>query len=329
MALNYISLLNTKLRPIPSGRPLVLDLFAGGGGLALGFEAQGFSTLGFDNDPDCCATYEKNLHGRCIHIELTRTSDYPRADVVIGGPPCQPFSVRGKRQGTSDERNGFPAFIRAIEQVQPKIFIFENVRGMIHNRNRGYLDEIVSALRSLNYLIEFQLLNFSHFSVPQRRERVIAVGHRGKFNFPRPSDRIVTAGEALGTMASSTPPDSKYLTPSMDEYVAKYEKLSQCIRPRDLHLDQPARTLTCRNLAGATADMMRIRLPDGRRRRLLVREAARLQSFPDTFEFAGKEESQFNQIGNAVPPLFAYYLAGCVREYLESNFHMTATEIGF
>lgn len=320
MALNYISLLNTKLRPIPNGTPLVLDLFAGCGGLALGFEAQGFSTLGFEKDPDCCATYEKNLYGRCVHIELTRSSKYPKADVIIGGPPCQPFSVRGKRQGTSDKRDGFPAFISAIEQVQPKIFIFENVRGMVHKRNKWYLDEIVSTLRSFKYLIEFQLLNFSHFGIPQRRERVIVVGHRGKFNFPDPSDRIVTAGEALGAMAFSTPPESKYLTPSMDQYVAKYEKLSQCIRPRDLHLDRPARTLTCRNLSGATADMMRIRLPNGRRRRLLVKEAARLQSFPDKFEFVGKEENQFNQIGNAVPPLFAYFLAGCVREYLESNF---------
>ena len=240
MTLNYISCLNTKLRPISNGTPLVLDLFAGCGGLALGFEAQGFSTLGFEKDPDCCATYEKNLYGRCIHVELTRTSEYPSADVVIGGPPCQPFSVRGKRQGTSDERDGFPAFIRAIEQVQPKIFIFENVRGMMHNRNRWYLDEIVSTLHSFNYCIEFQLFNFSHFGIPQRRERVIVVGHRGNFNFPRPLDRIVTAGQALGSMAFSTPPESKYLTPSMDQYVAKYEKLSQCIRPRDLHLDQSA-----------------------------------------------------------------------------------------
>ena len=250
---------------------------------------------------------------------MTPTTVYPKADVVIGGPPCQPFSVRGKRQGTSDQRDGFPTFISAIEQVQPEIFIFENVRGMMHNRNRWYLDEIATTLRSFNYHIEFQLLNFSRFGIPQRRERVIVVGHRGKFTFPCPSDEIVTAGQALGAMASSAPSDSKYLTPSMDRYVAKYEKLSHCIRPRDLHLDQPARTLTCRNLAGATADMMRIRLPDGRRRRLLVREAARLQSFPDEFEFKGKEESQFKQIGNAVPPLFAYLLASCVREYLESN----------
>lgn len=105
----------------------------------------------------------------------------------------------------------------------------------------------------------------------------------------------------------------------MDEYVAKYEKASYCKRPRDLHLDEPARTLTCRNLAGATGDMHRIKLPDGRRRRLFLREAARLQSFPDWFEFVGTETSCFNQVGNAVPPLLAFHLAGTVRAYLQSG----------
>jgi DNA (cytosine-5)-methyltransferase 1 len=106
----------------------------------------------------------------------------------------------------------------------------------------------------------------------------------------------------------------------MDAYVARYEKASQCRRPRDLRLDQPARTITCRNLAGATGDMQRIRLSDGRRRRLTVREGARLQSFPDWFNFEGGETAQFNQIGNAVAPMFAYHLAGSVRRYLGQPF---------
>ncbi|MEM7656786.1 MAG: DNA cytosine methyltransferase, partial [Bacteroidota bacterium] len=100
--------------------------------------------------------------------------------------------------------------------------------------------------------------------------------------------------------------------------------------PRDLYLDRPARTLTCRNIAGATGDMHRIKLPDGRRRRLTVREAARLQSFPDWFQFAGSETSAFNQIGNAVAPLFAYELAQEVKKYIASledtTFHYQATD---
>jgi DNA (cytosine-5)-methyltransferase 1 len=111
----------------------------------------------------------------------------------------------------------------------------------------------------------------------------------------------------------------------MDRYIAAYEAKSKCVRPRDLHLDRPARTLTCRNLAGATSDMHRVLLPDGRRRRLLLREAARLQSFPDWFEFAGNETSALYQIGNAVAPLFALNLAQAVRGYLERD--LQATEL--
>jgi DNA (cytosine-5)-methyltransferase 1 len=105
----------------------------------------------------------------------------------------------------------------------------------------------------------------------------------------------------------------------MDAYVAKYEAASKCRRPRDLNLDHPSRTLTCRNLSGATGDMMRIRLEDGRRRRLDVREAARLQAFPDWFKFKGTTASQFRQIGNAVPPLLSLALAKQARLYLAAR----------
>lgn len=316
--MNYIEKINNLLKPKQGGSPLVLDLFAGCGGLALGFEAQGFETLGFEMDNDCCATYKKNLNGDCIQAKIDSSYQFPRAQVVIGGPPCQPFSVGGHQRGVRDARDGFPAFISAIEQAKPEIWMFENVRGLMY-KNKNYLEAIVAELEEMGYIVEYKLLQAVQYGIPQNRERMIVVGHRGKFEFPVAQKKKVTAGDALGDIAHLIDSDSKFLTPSMDIYVAKYEKASKCITPRDLHLDRPARTVTCRNLAGATGDMHRIVLPDGRRRRLTVREGARLQSFPDWFEFQGKESSRYKQVGNAVPPLMAYEIAQSFRNYLEST----------
>lgn len=313
--MDYPARLQAILQPSRQADLVALDLFAGCGGLALGFAAAGFETIGFEKAIDACGTYRANLAHPCHEVTLDRETPLPECDVLIGGPPCQPFSVGGHQLGLHDSRDGFPAFVAAVERLRPALFLFENVRGMLYS-NRKYFDEILQALGDLGYTVSFKLLNALDFEVPQKRERLIVVGHENPFRFPSPTARKVTAGEALLELAHSVPPESKFLTSSMDQYVANYERASKCIRPRDLHLDQPARTLTCRNLAGATGDMHRVRLPDGRRRRLLVREAARLQSFPDWFEFQGGEISQYTQIGNAVPPLMAWHIARAVRRQL-------------
>lgn len=325
--MDYVSNLNSVLSP-KTGKGLVVDLFAGCGGLALGFESVGFETYGFEMNADCVKTYNRNLSGHCEETYLTIDSELPKANVIIGGPPCQPFSVGGLQRGLQDSRDGFPAFISAVRRLRPDLWIFENVRGLFY-KNKWYLELILDELKSLGYVVEINLLNAVNYGVPQNRERVIVVGHRGKFEWPKKLTGKVSAGNALGEFLSATPPESKFLTASMDKYIAKYEKASCCVNPRDLRPNSPARTLTCRNLAGATGDMQRILLPDGRRRRLLVREAARLQSFPDWFQFEGGETSQYNQIGNAVAPLFARALALSVKEYLESDFRLTAKEISF
>lgn len=322
--MKFLTLLNRELRlPKPAGdAPVVLDLFAGCGGLALGFEAAGFHTIGFEMNSDACETYAANLHGPCHNTTLTSASDLgEKADVIIGGPPCQPFSVGGLQEGLRDDRNGFPAFISAVERYSPRVFVFENVRGMLY-RNKAYFDQVLDQLAALGYRVEYSLLNAVSFGVPQRRERLFVVGHLGTWEWPRPCKQAFTAGDAVGDIALTVPEGSKFLTASMDRYVAKYEKASKCVRPRDLHLDKPSRTVTCRNLNGATGDMLRVRLANGRRRRLVVREGARLQSFPDWFAFHGSEGSQFNQIGNAVPPLLAKAIANQVWKHLE----ITATK---
>ena len=176
---DYPDQLNRLLAPPREGRPLVLDLFAGAGGLALGFEACGFSTEGFESDPDCATTYSRNLAGSCTVVTLTPETTLPPAPVIIGGPPCQPFSVGGKQAGPSDRRDGMPAFVSAIQRLRPEIWLLENVRGMLY-RNRPYFEEIVQKLRALDYIVEVKLLNAVHYGVPQNRERVFVVGHRGR-----------------------------------------------------------------------------------------------------------------------------------------------------
>ncbi|HMK05103.1 MAG TPA: DNA cytosine methyltransferase [Ferruginibacter sp.] len=309
----YINLINRILKPKITEKAVVLDLFAGCGGLSLGFETAGFKTIGFEMNPDASNTYSKNLVGKCFTERLDLDFKYPKADIIIGGPPCQPFSVGGNQKGIEDVRNGFPIFIDAVRKVKPKVFMFENVRGLLYS-NKWYFEIILEELKDLGYQIEFKLLNAVHFGVPQNRERLVVVGHNSKFSFPEPNSKKVTVGEAIHDMMYEAPENSKFLTASQDKYIGNYERASKCINPRDLYADRPARTLTCRNLSAATGDMQRVKLPDGRRRRLLIREAARLQSFPDKFEFVGNETSQYYQLGNAVPPLFAYKLALAIKE---------------
>jgi DNA (cytosine-5)-methyltransferase 1 len=317
--MNYIDKINNLLTPKPTLPHKALDLFAGCGGLSLGFEAAGFHTVGYEMDVKAADTYNKNLVGHCfaekLEIETEFQDDF---SVVIGGPPCQPFSVGGHQKGIDDERNGFPIFLNVIERLRPRIFMFENVRGMLYS-NKWYLDEITDTLRKMGYRIDYQLFNAVNFGIPQNRERLFCIGHKGKFRFPKPQVTKTTVGEAIGDLIDTITDESKILTPSMDKYVANYEKASSCINPRDLYLHKPARTLTCRNIAAPTGDMQRVKLKDGRRRRISVREAARLQSFPDWFEFTGTETNQYYQIGNAVPPLLSFQIAQSIKEYLQNN----------
>lgn len=318
--MEYSEEINKKLNPWVDIElhKTALDLFAGCGGLSLGFEANGFKTIGYEMDECAAETYNRNLLGKCVQETLTVDSVYPKADIVIGGPPCQPFSVGGKQLGLQDARDGFPIFLAAVKQLEPEVVLFENVRGMLY-KNKWYLQEVITALEAFGYYIKYSLLNAVDYEVPQNRERVIVIGAKEKISLPKKVNKRISAGQALGVLAFQHDASSKFLTSSMDQYVAKYEKASKCVTPRDLHLNKPARTLTCRNLAGSTGDMHRVRLQDGRRRRLTVREAARLQSFPDWFEFAGTETQQFNQIGNAVAPYFAYHLARQIKKYLLGN----------
>ena len=302
---------------VPSKAPVVLDLFAGCGGLALGFEVQGFRSIGYEMKKAAVDTYTRNLSGDCNEVFLEIGMPDEAADVIIGGPPCQPFSQIGYQRGKRDRRDGLPTFLDAVNRIRPKIAIIENVRGALY-RNKDYLRSVVRELERFGYTVVAKILNAVHYGVPQKRERVVIVASTVGWSWPEPLVTApVTVGTALGDMAYQEGPDSKYLTPSMDLYIADYERRSHCVTPRDLHLDKPSRTVTCRNLGASTSDMLRLRMPSGMRRRLSVREGARLQGFPDWFVFAGNEYEQYEQIGNAVAPLLGLALARSTRVALE------------
>lgn len=315
--MKYLKKINTLLEPNVDSElnQTVVDLFAGCGGLSLGFESAGFKTIGYEMNIDASNSYNQNLLGDCHNVKLDLATVYPEADILIGGPPCQPFSVGGKQLGLQDSRDGFPIFIDAVTKINPEIFLFENVRGLLY-KNKKYLEEILNELEVLGYKITVELLNAKYYGVPQNRERVIVIGARSRINLPTRQKELVTVGDAIGDTADTFDEDSKFLTESMDRYILNYEKASKCVNPRDLYMDRPSRTLTCRNLAGATGDMHRVKLSDGRRRRITVREAARIQSFPDSFQFSGSESSQYKQIGNSVAPYFALQLANSVKQYI-------------
>lgn len=304
-------------RPSASGLT-VLDLFCGAGGLSLGFWARGFEVTGVDRDSDAAKTYAHNL-GRAIEAEVDVDLSLPAADVIIAGPPCQPWSRAGRRRGQRDERDGLTAVARSVERLAPSVVVIENVPDLARRHSREHLDSFEAVLSRLGYAVGEHVLNAADYGVPQKRRRIFITGVRDGRAIDKPDSwaRAITVREAIPGTYRRDARGARIVSANMSAYIARYENASGCRTPRDLDPDRPSRTLTVRNLVGATGDMMRLRLPDGRRRTLTVREAARLQSFPDWFRFAGSTQSQLTQIGNAVPPLLSLAVADTVYQHLK------------
>ena len=315
----WLHRLHALLQPRIQTDYSALDLYCGAGGFSLGFAASGFRVYGVDDNIDAVETYSRNVGvAECMHLD--GAAQLPNADVLIAGPPCQPWSRAGKQLGEFDVREGLSIVAQAIEAVTPIAFAIENVPDISRGQGRRRLEQFLKGFKKLDYTVSEGILNSADFGVPQKRRRTFILGVRSKkpIKLPDPWNRCYTAMDAIGDTCQRALKGSRFLSKEMDRYVARYEKASGCRFPRDLHLEKPARTLTVRNLFGATGDMMRLRLPDGRRRMLTVKEAARLQSFPDWFRFRGSAQSQYTQIGNAVPPLLGLAVAQQVRHRLES-----------
>ena len=304
------------------GRPTVVELFAGAGGMALGLERSGFDTKALvEYDKDCVATLRKNRpKWNVVHDDVRNVGfECIAADVVTGGFPCPPFSHAGNKLGFNDVRGTlFYEFARAVREIKPKIFMAENVEAIIRNDGGRTIRIILELLESLGYDVQYRVLNALDYRVPQKRKRVIFVGvSKGvRFEFPEPVDGVVTLKHALRDVPQSA--GARYsdarrrildLVPAGGSWVnlpthlqklylgkSYYSDGGRRGMARRLSWDEPCLTLTC-----SPSQKMTDRIHPEETRPFTVREYARIQTFPDSWEFEGSVHSQYRQIGNAVP----------------------------
>lgn len=321
-----------------------IDLFAGGGGTALGLDLAGFSHLAVNEKAkDPAATLRKNRPGwNIIEGDLSKisfTDFHNKVDLVEGGFPCQAFSYAGKRAGLDDVRGTmFYEFARTVKEVNPKLAMGENVKGLLtHNKGQTF-SSMLSVMTELGYRNYWQVMDSSLYGVPQKRERLILVCVRedlkGDFEFPLPAAKPMTLQEGIGdrpTAPGHNYNDSKKkildLIPAggnwkslpkelQDSYLggATRGKGGMTGFAKRLSWDQPAPTLMCSPMQKSTE-----RCHPDETRPLNIREYARIQSFPDSWEFSGGLTSQYKQIGNAVPVNLSKEIGYALINFLETQ----------
>ena len=298
----------------------VVSLFSGAGGLDLGFILAGHTII-WANDlySDAVQTYRNNIGNHIVEKDIKDipSTDIPNCDIVIGGFPCQGFSVANTKRNTKDERNElYKQLLRVIRDKQPRFFVAENVKGILSLDKGEVFKAILSDFRNLNYRVQYKLLNAADYGVPQKRERVIIVGVRNDINFefqyPTKTHskdgkdgliKWVSVNDAIGELPNPDEPND--LT---NHVYSKYRlNFNGYIGHRPITPDQPAPTVTARgdNRGGVVI------LPHPNNlRRMTCRELATIQSFPLNFTFSGSITSVCRQIGNAVPPI----LGRCIAE---------------
>lgn len=304
----------------------IVSLFSGCGGLDLGFKG-GFTFLGkeYSRNPykiiwaneinkAACNTYRKNVDANIIEgpIEEKFITLPAYADVVIGGFPCQDISINGKMAGVNGARSGLYIWmVKAVAQLRPKIFIAENVKALLMKRHESSLRRVIEDFSDIGYKVSYHLYDVADYGVPQTRERVIIVGVRKDIEatFTPPTkitaDCQVTAKEALEDFEEI--PETRDIN-----HVWSAAKPSSGQGLRFLSANSPATTIRSECHGNI---QFHYSLP----RRISMREAARLQSFPDSFIFQAKIRETERMIGNAVPPVFAWHVANSVLDVLNNS----------
>ena len=323
-----------------SKKPTTIELFAGAGGLALGLEQAGFNTIGLiEIDKDASATLKKNRENwNVINEDITKISSLNleelfnikkgELDLLSGGAPCQSFSYAGKRLGLEDTRGTlFYHYAVFLKKLQPKLFLFENVKGLL-NHDKGKTFEVIKEVfAETGYSIQTKVLNAWNHGVAQKRERLITIGIRNnlidslKFDFPKEHDYkpvlrdiLLDCPEGPGTQYGEEKKNVFKLVPpggywrDIDPEIAK-KYMKSCWNMgggrtgilRRLSLDEPSLTVLTSPSQKQTERCHPLEV-----RPFTVRENARCQSFPDNWEFCGTVSSQYKQVGNAVPVKLAY-----------------------
>jgi DNA (cytosine-5)-methyltransferase 1 len=332
---------------VSHARPTVLSLYSGAGGLDLGFKQSGFNLVSAnERDEHACETYRQNIGSHIVEGDVLSTPlpDID-VDVVVGGPPCQGWSRIGKMDPDDSRSQHVHRFLDVVERVGPRALVMENVAHLAESRRwRHVREQLLGRARDLGYQAELFVVDASHFGVPQARRRMFLVGLRDRTPIaplpwtsrtPRTVRRTLHAlppygqrGNEAGCRARVVPAKDPVIRPSAFQGALLFNGSG-----RPLALDLPARTLPASMGGNATPIIDQIELAHGqspwvatyrdrlatgepplsqapeRMRRITVREAAALQSFPAWFDFAGPVGAQYRQIGNAVPPALARAVA--------------------
>ena len=316
----------------------VVSLFAGCGGLDLGFEKAGFEVVWANEyDNSIHATYRLN-HPKTIlntsDIRNLSAKEIPDCDGIIGGPPCQSWSLGGKSLGIKDERGRLVYdYIRIVSEKKPKFFVMENVPGMVTPKHIETFNQFLDLFRNAGYRIRYELMNAADFKIPQDRLRVIIVGIREdlgvEYFFPvKVEHKPILLSEAIGDLKVAPVPyyneqvdPQKTAIPNHDYYIGPFDQKFMA-RNRVRGWDELSFTIQAQakneplhpqapKMEYVSADKRKF--ATGREhlyRRLSVRECARIQTFSDSFKFVyDKVEDGYKMVGNAVPPRLAYHIA--------------------
>lgn len=335
----------------PNGEYQSLELFAGGGGMALGLERAGFYPVGLiEIDQSASETLKKNRpHWNVLQGDISQISSQNleelfhiqkgELDLLSGGAPCQSFSYAGKRLGLEDARGTlFYHYALFLEKLQPKMFLFENVKGLLTHDEKKTFQTMLEIFKQAGYHVTYEVLNAWNYGVPQKRERLLTVGIRNdltehlQFQFPSPHskkpvlrDILLDCPQSEGSSYSQTKRDIFELVPAGGYWrdippdIAK-EYMKSCWDMeggrtgilRRLSLDEPSLTVLT-----SPSQKQTDRCHPLEARPFTVRENARCQSFPDDWFFCGSVGQQYKQVGNAVPVNLAYEVGQAIKKSLE------------